>query len=206
MGKNINSFSQNINRSVAQSANTISMLAALQKSLTSNDTFVTYDYEDKDGHLITYQLPSYESVINRLKALEESFNSIVNGKGVINVNDGSRRTISVSTIPQTPNTISGLSDPSTFTIDSNWFFEELMFPGAQVNIDLTGQIEDTADRVRVVRVILNADDNNSTLVGLWEDDLSVNNYDYVALKALLDARGIPYYEDEQTIDLPLVSN
>ncbi len=130
MEKNINSFSQNINRSVAQSANTISMLAALQKSLTSNDTFVTYDYEDKDGHLITYQLPSYESVINRLKALEESFNSIVNGKGVINVNDGSRRTISVSTIPQTPNAISGLSDPSTFTIDSNWFFEELMFPGA----------------------------------------------------------------------------
>ena len=65
-----------------------------------------------------------------------------------------------------------------------------------MNIDLTGQIEDTADRVRVVRVILNADDNNSTLVGLWEDDLSVNNYDYVALKALLDARGIPYYEDE----------
>ena len=138
MEKNINSFSQNINRSVAQSANTISMLAALQKSLTSNDTFVTYDYEDKDGNLITYQLPSYESVINRLKALEESFNSIVSGKGVINVNDGSRRTISVSTIPQTPATINGLSDPSTFTIDSNWFFEELMFPGAQVNIDLTG--------------------------------------------------------------------
>lgn len=205
MEKNINSFSQNINRSVAQSANTISMLAALQKSLTSNDTFVTYDYEDKDGNLITYQLPSYESVINRLKALEESFNSIVNGKGVINVNDGSRRTISVSTIPQTPDTISGLSDPSTFTIDSNWFFEELMFPGAQVNIDLTGQIEDTADRVRVVRIILNAD-GDGTIASLWEDDLSVNNYDYVALITLLDSRGIAYYVDEETIDLPLVSN
>ena len=58
----------------------------------------------------------------------------------------------------------------------------------------------------MVRIILNADVNDSTVTGLWEDDLSVNNYDYVALKALLDSRGIPYYEDEQTIDLPLVSN
>jgi hypothetical protein len=38
------------------------------------------------------------------------------------------------------------------------------------------------------------------------NDLSANNYDYVSLKAVLDNNGVPYYEDEETLDMPLVSN
>ncbi|MBQ5473970.1 MAG: hypothetical protein IIT65_04575, partial [Lachnospiraceae bacterium] len=59
------------------------------------------------------------------------------GHGTINLTDGSRRTITLSSIPHTPEQISGLEDPSTFKIDTNWFFEELMFPGMTVDIDLT---------------------------------------------------------------------
>ena len=130
--------------------------------------------------------------------------ALADGKGSVSLRDGSRRTVTLSTIPHTPERITGLADPSTFSIDSNWFFEELMFPGARVSINLTGQIEDTADRVRVTRIIL--DNNNNGAQTLWESDLSQNQYDYVTLKNVLSQNGVPYYEDEETVELPLVSN
>ena len=100
--------------------------------------------------------------------------------------------------------ISGLQDPSTFKLDTNWFFEDLMFPGITVDIDLTGKIEDTADRVKVVRVILNSQDEASR--NLWDTNISQNIYDYLSLKALLTVNNIAYSEDEEIINLPLVSN
>jgi len=33
-----------------------------------------------------------------------------------------------------------------------------MFPGLTVSLDLTSQIEDSADRVKLTRIILDADD------------------------------------------------
>ena len=201
---NINSFSQNINKTVENSLNTLAMTAAIQQSMTTADTFVTYDYTDKNGDTTKYTLPSYSAVVDRLKAVEESINSLTTGKGIVNLNDGSRRTVTLSTIPHTPNMITGLDDPSTFTIDSNWFFEELMFPGAKVNVDLTGQIEDTADRVRVTRIIL--DSTVEACQSIWMSDLASNNYDYASLKVILSNNAVPYYEDEETVELPLVSN
>jgi hypothetical protein len=41
-----------------------------------------------------------------------------------------------------------------------------MFPGMTVDIDLTGKIEDTADRVKVLRVILNSRDPLAR--NIWE--------------------------------------
>ena len=137
---NINSFAQNMRNVIGQQANELSMLTALQRSLTTNDTFVTYEYQDVQGKNSRYQLPSYASIVNRLKSLEESVNSLSTGHGTINLTDGSRRTITLSSIPHTPEQISGLEDPSTFKIDTNWFFEELMFPGMTVDIDLTGNL------------------------------------------------------------------
>ena len=201
---NINSFEENMRRSISQQVNALSLLTAMQRSLTTNDTFVTFEYQDVQGKGSQYQLPSYASIVNRLKAVEESLNSLSTGKGQLNLVDGSRRTLKLSSIPQTPEQIYGVQDPSTFKLDTNWFFEDLMFPGATVDLDLTGKIEDTADRVKVVRVILNARDEVART--LWDTVISLNSYDYVSLKALLTTNNVSYSEDEEIINLPLVSN
>ena len=201
---NINSFAENIRKTIANQVNELSLLTAMQRSLTTNDTFITYEYQDIQGKNSQYQLPSYASIVNRLKALEESVNSLSTGKGQINLTDGSRRTVKLTSIPETPEQIFGVQDPSTFKLDTNWFFEDLMFPGITVDLDLTGKIEDSADRVKVVRVIL--DSRNDRARTLWENNLSTNNYDYVSLKALLSINNVQYSEDEETIYLPLVSN
>jgi hypothetical protein len=51
---------------------------------------------------------------------------------------------------------------------------------------------------------LSAENNDART--LWESDLSQNNYDYVTLKNVLSQNGVPYYEDEETVNMPLVSN
>jgi hypothetical protein len=173
--------------------------------MTSNDTFVQYEYDNINGNETkVYELPSYNTIINKLSAIEKSLSNLNAGKGTINLSDGSRRQIKLTNIPETPEQITGIEDPSTFKLDTNWFFEDLMFPGATVQIDLTGKIEDSADRVRVSRIIL--DSRETAAQELWNNNLSVNAYDYVSLKALLTYNNVRYSEDIETIELPLVSN
>lgn len=63
---NINSFSQQMNRTVDQQANQLAMLRAVQESMVSNDAYVTFDYTDDNGQTLSYQIPSYDSVVRRL--------------------------------------------------------------------------------------------------------------------------------------------
>lgn len=203
--KNVNSFSENMRKTITAQTNILSLLSSIQKSMTTNDTFVQYEHDDINGNdTKVYELPSYNTIINKLSAIEKSISNLSSGKGTINLTDGTRREIKLTNIPETPAQITGLEDPSTFKLDTNWFFEDLMFPGATVQIDLTGKIEDSADRVRVSRVIL--DSRETAAQELWNTNLSVNAYDYISLKALLTYNNVRYSEDIETIELPLVSN
>lgn len=67
---NINSFAQNMSRTVTQQSNQLSMLRAMQESMQTEDAYVTFDYKDQDGNTLQYQIPSYDSVIRRLQAVE----------------------------------------------------------------------------------------------------------------------------------------
>lgn len=149
-------------------------------------------------------MPTLTTLQNRLQAVETNLNSLGKGKGVMTSTDGTRRRIEVQTLAETPTKIQGIENPSVFSIDPNWFFEDLMFPALKVNIDLTGQIDDSADRVKVARIIL--DSTNAAAQQLWANNLSSNAYDYVSLKTILSYNGVSYSEDIQTIELPLVSN
>ena len=203
--KNVNSFSENMRKTITAQTNILSLLSSIQKSMTTNDTFVQYEHDDINGNdTKVYELPSYNTIINKLSAIEKSISNLSSGKGTINLTDGTRRQIKLTNIPETPAQITGIEDPSTFKLDTNWFFEDLMFPGATVQIDLTGKIEDSADRVRVSRIIL--DSRETAAQELWNTNLSVNAYDYISLKALLTYNNVRYSEDIETIELPLVSN
>lgn len=205
MSNNINSFSENMRRTVVAQKNTLNLLNSIQNATTTHDTFVTYDYEQlKDGSINTYQLPSYTAFNNRLEAIETNIQNIASGKASITLNDGSRRKIKMSNLPETPSRIVGIENPSTFVYDANWFFEDLMYPTVGVNIDLTGKIDESSDRVKIARIILDAKNNN--VENFWINTLANNTYDYVSLKNLLIYNSIEYSEDIQTVELPLVSN
>lgn len=205
MGNNINSFAENMRKTITAQTNALSLLESIQKSISTKDTVVQYDYENlKDSSVVSYQLPSYVAVNNRLKALERNMSNLSAGKSTITLNDGTRRQITLTSLPETPSRITGIDTPTQFKIDSNWFFEDLMFPGLTVALDLTNQIEDSADRVKIARIILDAKDDITQQ--FWANNLSSNTYTYVSLKAVLAYNNIKYSEDIEEIKLPLVSN
>ena len=201
----IYSFADNMRKTITAQTNALNLLESISKSITTNDTVVTYDYESlKDGQTNTYQIPSYAAVNNRLRAIERNLDNLSSGKATLTLSDGSRRKVELTNLPQVPSKISNIANPTTFNINSNWFFEDLMFPGLTVSIDLTGQIEDSADRVKISRIILDA--KNSTVQSFWANTLQSNIYEYNALKSLLAYNNITYSEDIETIELPLTTN
>ena len=200
------SFNENLKYTLTQQNNMLGILQSLQKSMTSNDSFIDYDFDQGNGVNTTFQLPSYTSLLNRLQALEKTIQELSSGKAIIHMSDVNdvQRTLKLQNAPKAPNPITNISDPIDFEVDSNWFFENLMFPGATVTIDLTGKIPDDADRVKVTRIIL--DSRNQESINFWKSNLQNNVYDYDGLKSILSHNNIAYSEDEETIELPLVYN
>lgn len=200
------SFNENLKYTLTQQNNMLGILQSLQKSMTSNDSFIDYDFDQGNGVNTTFQLPSYTSLLNRLQALEKTIQELSSGKAIIHMSDVNdvQRTLKLQNAPKAPNPITNISDPIDFEVDSNWFFENLMFPGATVTIDLTWKIPDDADRVKVTRIIL--DSRNQESINFWKSNLQNNVYDYDGLKSILSHNNIAYSEDEETIELPLVYN
>lgn len=203
--KNINSFAENMRKTITAQVNALNLIESIQKSIADTDTIVEYDYTKlKDGETVQHQLPSFTAIDNKVQAIERNLQNLTNGRGSLTMTDGSRRQIKLTSLPKTPDRITGLKDPSMFSVDSNWFFEDLMFPGVTVKVDLTGKIEDSADRVKVARIVL--DNREVDVQNFWESNIVGSNIDYVSLKALLAYNGIRYSEDIEVIQLPLVSN
>lgn len=204
MATNINSFNEDMRQVIMNQTNHLAYLAALQKSMTDNDMFTSYDVEKSDGTYDTYQIPTYTSLMNQIEAVKNSIESLNRGVGTVTLNDGTRRQVQLTSVANAPARITTLTNPSTFSVDSNWFFENLMFPGATVSVDLTGLVEDSADRCRIKRVILDSNDSNANAI--WENNILPNDYTYQQLISLLSLNDVKFYEDEEDVEFPLVSN
>lgn len=204
MATNINSFNEDMRQVIVAQKNHLAYLAALQKSMVDNEMFTSFDVENTDGTYDSYQLPTYTNIMNQVESVKNSIETLNKGTGTVTLNDGTRRQVKLSSVATAPSRITSIANPSTFSVDSNWFFENLMFPGATVSVDLTGVVEDSADRCRIKRVILDSNDSNASAI--WENNILPNDYTYQQLISLLSLNNVSFYEDEQDADFPLVTN
>ena len=200
MSKDINSFAENMRLVVQNQTNCISILNGIQQSLYANTETVEIPYVNAEGATVNYSIPSYPAMTNRLEAIERSLNSIVSLSGSIHLNDGTSRQLRLDPVASAPARITSVGNPSTFQIDANWFFENLMFPSAIVKIDLTNKVEDSADRCLIKRVILNS--NDEATKNIWPN-ISEGNLGYLQLVSYLSQNNIAYSEDEQEVSFPL---
>lgn len=199
---NINSFAENINRVVKNTNNQISLLNGFQESILTDSESVAVHTEDNEGNEVVNYLPSWNALSHKVDAISNSINSLMKGEGVVKVGDGTSRTVQMTNIASSPARIVGLENPTSFNIDANWWFENFMYPSAQVSIDLTGKIDSDADRVLVKRVIL--DNRNESAVTFYHGSgIENSTISYEELVDLLDANNITYSEDEEILELPL---
>lgn len=197
MNKNINSFSDNIKNLVDKTNIAISSLNGFSETFTTDDDVVNIKISDDSS----IQIPSYQSLLNRIKTVENTVNTFTSGAGTVKLVDGTYRQIKVSTIPQAPNKITDLENPIYFKTNSNWFFEDLVFPKLIVSIDVSNKVEDDSDRIQVCRIILQKNNNEN----FYNDNIKNKKLSYNDLLNLLNDNNINYYEDIETINFPLTS-
>lgn len=200
---NINSFAENMNKIVENTNNQISLLNGMQETLTTDADTVSVTVTDTDGSTNSESIPSWRYMTDKLTAVANSVNSLLEGKGVVSVGDGTSRTVEMTNIASVPDQITGLATPTTFSIDPNWWFEDFMYPSAQVTVSLLGKIDDSADRIKVKRVILDWTDSN---VQSFRSSGSYDpSTDYDTLVSTLTNAGLSYSEDDEIISLPLAN-
>lgn len=190
---NINSYAETLNNLTQTTNQIIDITNAMNKTVTGN--------EESTVVIGDVVLPSYENVIKRVERAEKTIAKFVNGKGVVETDDGTHRKIHVELVSKPASTITNVPSVNQFTINPNWFFESFQYPRCVVNVDLAGQIDDTSDRVYVNRVIIDAEQNSIT--DSIKNVILNENKEYGALIDYLDGLSISYKEDRDEIKLPL---
>ena len=195
---NTNSFAGNMSKLTDSVSKVLSVVEGMNEAMLGNEEEVKISDDTT--------LPSLSNISKRITRAENTISKFVQGKGVIETDDGTYRKIKVTNVSRPPETISNLDSITTFSINPNWFFESLQYPRCVVKIDLTNKIPDTADRVLVNRVIINANDNttlgrpNSTV---YSEAIAGQNLGYAALLNILNENGMSYSEDRDEVKLPL---
>ena len=195
---NTNSFSENLSQLTAQTTQAIEMLAGMNEAMSGETA------EVKISDDIT--LPSFSNVVKRLERAENTISKFVQGKGIVETDDGTFRKVKVSTISRPPETIGNIAPITEFSINPNWFFESLQYPRCIVKLDLTDKIDPASDRVYVTRVILDSEETTAAGIDVksfYAANIQNVNIGYTTLINLLENNGIPYKEDRDEVALPL---
>jgi len=205
---NINSFTEVVDVLVNQVNIALNNVVALNESVTTQEDTVTLTVEQTDPitgdpSTVTYSLPSYNNVINKVNALYQTMDTFVKGEGVVLLNDGTYRKVSTIPVAVSPERITNVAPPTKFKTRSNWFFESMMFPQLIVSFDLKGKIDDRSDRVTVRRVIFDNFDDEETQWFL--DNIASTERTYYDTVTFLNTEGKKYWEDEEVQDLPLAA-
>jgi hypothetical protein len=197
---NKNTFAENMEELVNKSNSAISILSGMTDSLVADSESVTVKVDDS-----SIIIPSYNNILNRIKVVEDTVSAITTGNGTITLADGTNRNITVDTLMQVPSKIENVANVTTFDVNSNWFFEDLMFPKIIVKLNLKDKIDDNSDRVVVKRIILDIKGNLENVTrDFYRYNIENRNLTYAdALNLITSNKDIQYYEDEQIINLPL---
>jgi len=203
---NVNSFTETVDQLTKQVNIALANVIALNESVTTQNDTVTVSVEQMnpitgDASMVTYSLPSYNSVINKVNANNQTVDVFVKGEGVVLLNDGTYRQISTQPVAISPGMITDVTPPTSFKTRSNWFFESMMFPQLVISFDLKGKIDDRSDRVVIKRVIFDNFDSNETQWFL--DNIYPYDRTYYETITYLNTNGKKYWEDEELQELPL---
>jgi hypothetical protein len=202
-----NSISSLVAQFLRLQKNALEIINGLNQVATSTNDNVEIQLLDEFGFPSTASIPAYgylRAQIQRLDSNIEALAGLGNNFSTIRNPDGTYSPIFKAEPLRDPAPMVGLPVPSTFAVKDNWFFENFLTPLLYINVNVTGQIPDSADRIVVKRLIANTTTDaqkiyfDQNLKG--RNDLTETQY----LAALTDA-GIGYFTDEDTIPLPLRS-
>jgi len=203
---NLNSFTETSKELVSSVNVALEAIVKMNESMTTQSDTVTITAETIDPitgdvSTYTYSIPSYQHALNKMNTVATSMDQFINGEGVVVLDDGSYREVKATPIAKSPDSIVGVSTPTKFYTKSNWFFEDLIFPQTYIQFDLKDKIHDASDRILIKRIIFDNFDDTETQ--WFEDNVLGQTFDYASIITLFTNNFKKYWEDEQTVQLPL---
>lgn len=200
-----NSISSMLAQFLRLQKNSLEILNGLNEAAISTNDVVTIEVLDESGLPKNANIPSYGYMRGQIQRIDNNIQALAglgNNSATIRNPDGTYSQIFKSETLKEPEPLSGLQVPSTFFIKDNWFFESFLSPLLYINVNVTGKISDSSDRIKVIRVIANTDTNEKK--AFFDSNLKGrNDLTYDQFIVTLEGAGIGYFTDEDIVDLPL---
>ena len=202
-----NSISSLVAQFLRLQKNALEIINGLNQVATSTNDNVEIQLLDEFGFPTTSSIPAYgylRSQIQRLDSNIEALAGLGENFSTIRNPDGTYSQIYKAEPLRDPLPLVGLPVPSTFATKDNWFYESFLSPLLYINVDVTGQIPDSADRILLKRIIANTTTDAQNIY--FDQNLKGRN-DITESEFINDLTqaGIGYFTDEDTIPLPLRS-
>jgi len=148
--------------------NIVDILSKINSLATTTESSVDVQIFDEEGVIRNFTLPSFTSLKGEIDRLNNNINSLygIDADGsLIQTSDSNKfRKIITVNLNREPQPVSSLGVVSDFKSKVNWFFDSLVDPMLQVEVDLSGKIESNVSKCLVRRYIIDfAKDSNGDL-------------------------------------------
>jgi hypothetical protein len=145
--------------------NIVEILSKITSLTTTTESSVNVQIFDEEGILKNFTLPSFSSLKAEIDRLNNNINSLysidADGALIQTTNANKFKKIITVDLNREPNPVSSLGTVSDFKSKSNWFFDSLLDPMLQVEIDLSGKIENNVSKCLVRRYIIEFERNST---------------------------------------------
>ena len=137
--------------------NIVDILSKINTIATTTDPTISLQILNENGVLKNYNIPSVNSLKSEIDRLNNNINSMYSidttGSLIQTSPNNFKKVITVD-LNREPNPISSLGSVNTFIATPNWFFDSMLNPMLNVELDLTGQIENNVRKVQIRRYIV----------------------------------------------------
>lgn len=171
-----NSFISLLEQIAQLNKNSVEVLTKLDDVVSSNKNNVSVNYQEVDGKVSTFELPTVGWLKNEIDIANSNIKKLSALEGdnsVIIIDENSSRKIKSVDLEREPDRISNINLVSNFNQNNNWFFENLINPTLSVTIDLDGKINEHVTKILSRRYILKFErDENGVLTTNGQDSLN----------------------------------
>jgi hypothetical protein len=159
------SFPKVADQIVVFNKNIVDILSKINSLTTTTESSVDVQIFDEEGVLRNFTLPSFTSLKAEIDRLNNNINSLYSidaGESLIQTSNSNKfKKIITVDLNREPQPIGSIGIVSDFKSKANWFFDSLVDPMLQVEIDLSGRIENNVKKCLVRRYIVNFDIDSS---------------------------------------------
>lgn len=176
------SFVSTAEQIVKLNNNNVQLLVGLNEVVSSNLSEVDVTIIDSSDQSSTVSLPTVgflKSEIDRINQNIKILSSLDNKGAIVQPANNVFRKIILADLNQEPNSIGDLNQILNFSAQNNSFFDSLLNPMLNIEIDLTDKIEDNVRKVISRRYIINFDeDSNGVLTSQAQTSINLFNEDF----------------------------